>query len=66
MRCDWWLLLVACRAFLMFCSKLINKQGTISWTEIWQKAVSLDQLMSENENHTVTTHFLKEYLVCAT
>lgn len=50
-------------AFLMFCSKLINKQGTISQTEIWQKAVSLDQLMSENENHTVMTHLLKEHLV---
>lgn len=48
----------------MFCHKLINKQGTISLTEIWQKAVSLDQLMSENENHTVMTHLLKEHLVC--
>lgn len=51
-------------AFLMFCRKLINKQGSISQTEIWQKAVSLDQLMSENENHTVMTHLLKEHLVC--
>lgn len=45
--------------FLMFCSKLINKQGTISQTEIWQKAFSPDQLMSENENHRVMTHLLK-------
>lgn len=44
-------------------TKLINKPGTISQTEIWQKAVSLDQLMSENENHTVMTHLLKEHLV---
>lgn len=50
--------------FDVLCTKLINKQGTISQTEIQQKAVSLDQLMSENKNHTVMTHLLKEHLVC--
>jgi len=48
----------------MFCSKLINKQDTISHTEIWQKAVSLDQLMSENKNRTVMTHYKRTFSMC--
>lgn len=65
-RCDQSLLLVACWAFLMFCSKLINKQGTISQTEIWQKAVSLDQLMSGKKiSYNNDTPFKRSFSMCS-